>query len=63
MNCIQEYNLKQCNCTFSCSKKGKCCACVQYHRSLGEFPACFFSASAEKTADRSFAALVKDKSR
>jgi len=27
----------------------------------GEFPACFFSAAAEKTYDRSFSALAKDR--
>jgi hypothetical protein len=28
---------------------------------MGEFPACFFSAAAEKAYDRSFAALVRDR--
>jgi len=54
-------NLKSCNCTYSCSKKGKCCECVAYHRRSGEFPACFFSAKAERTYDRTFEALVRDR--
>jgi len=61
MDCKKDKNISKCNCTFSCSKKGLCCECVQYHRSLGEFPACFFSAKAEKTADRSFEMLVRDR--
>lgn len=54
-------NLKDCNCTYSCSKKGNCCACLSYHRDMGQFPACFFSARAEAAYDRSFAALVRDR--
>ncbi|MDD5656892.1 MAG: DUF6485 family protein [Elusimicrobia bacterium] len=54
-------NLKGCNCTYSCSNKGNCCACVVYHRDLGQLPACFFSARAEATYDRSFAALLRDR--
>ncbi|MBI5244570.1 MAG: hypothetical protein HY922_12960 [Elusimicrobia bacterium] len=55
----KDENLKDCNCTYSCSKKGRCCECVAYHRSQGEFPACFFTAQGERTYDRSFAALQK----
>jgi hypothetical protein len=51
----------QCPCTYSCDKNGKCCACIAYHARSGEFPACFFSKAAEKTYDRSFRALVKDR--
>ena len=54
-------NLKLCNCTYDCSKKGHCCECLAYHRGMNQFPACFFSARAEKTYDRSFAALVRDR--
>ena len=52
-------NLKNCNCTYTCSKKGRCCECVATHRSMGEFPACFFTAEGERTYDRSFAALQR----
>ena len=54
-------NLKGCNCTYDCSKKGRCCECLAYHRGLDQFPACFFSAQAERRYDRSFAALVRDR--
>jgi len=55
-----EKNLANCNCTYpGCSHKGVCCECVQYHRSIGELPACFFSAADEKTYDRSFAKFVE----
>lgn len=54
-------NLGVCTCTYDCSTKGRCCECVTYHRGMNQFPACFFSAKAEKTYDRSFAALVRDR--
>jgi hypothetical protein len=54
-------NLEECNCTYPCSKKGKCCECLAYHRGAGEFPACFVSAAAERTFDRSFGALKRDR--
>jgi len=58
MECInKEKNLKDCNCTYDCDKKGLCCECIKYHRDRGEFPACFFSKDAEKTFDRSFEKL------
>ena len=44
-DCTQKAaNLKGCNCTYDCSTKGNCCACVSYHRGMHQFPACFFSA-------------------
>jgi len=58
--CEYNENIK-CNCTYSCAKNAKCCECVAYHLRSGEFPACFFSAAAEKTYDRSFEALVRDR--
>ena len=42
-----------CTCTYSCSRKGKCCECIQYHKSRGEIPGCFFPAEAEKKYNRS----------
>lgn len=56
-----ENNKMKCPCTYSCSKHGKCCECVRYHQRNGEFPACFFSEKTEKTYDRSFEALIKDR--
>jgi hypothetical protein len=55
-----EKNLANCNCTYEpCSKKGKCCECIVYHRRSGELPACFFSDDVERTYDRSFARFKK----
>jgi hypothetical protein len=49
-----------CTCTASCSRHGKCCECVTYHRQNGEVPGCFFSTAGEKTYDRSIENLYKD---
>jgi hypothetical protein len=55
MDCNLEKNKKNCNCTYEpCSRKGACCACLQYHLKNRELPACCFSADAERTFDRSF---------
>lgn len=53
---------KDCRCTYSsCSRRGNCCQCVAYHRDKGEFTACFFSPEVERTHNRSFDALCKDR--
>jgi len=58
--CDQEKNLKKCTCTYeSCSKKGLCCECIAYHRSMGELPGCLFPKDVEKTYDRSIERFVK----
>ena len=49
----KEKNLKNCNCTYSCSKKGLCCECIAYHRRNNELPACYFSNKDEASYDRS----------
>lgn len=56
-----ENNLKMCNCTYPCERKGKCCECLHYHRKMWEIPACYFSKEAEKTYDRSVEAYLKQK--
>jgi len=61
MECRKEENLKFCNCTYSCEKKGMCCECVKYHRERGELPACYFNESDEKSYDRSFERFMKDR--
>lgn len=61
MPCDTNKLSQTCNCTYSCSKHAKCCECIAFHRDSGEFPACFFSQKAEKTYDRSFFALQKDR--
>jgi hypothetical protein len=53
MECKKEKNMKDCNCTYPCSRKGVCCDCIAYHRQIGELPACYFPDHAEKTYDRS----------
>ena len=64
MDCNIEANKSNCNCTYEpCSRKGKCCECIQYHLRMQELPACAFPADVERTYDRSFrrfASLVKD---
>jgi len=52
-------NAKKCTCSYSCSKRGTCCDCVFYHRSMGEIPGCFFNEAGEKTYDRSIANFIK----
>lgn len=51
----------KCACTYqSCSRRGNCCQCVNYHRDRNEVPACFFSPEAERTYDRSVANFLRD---
>ncbi|RKY81997.1 hypothetical protein DRQ07_02570 [candidate division KSB1 bacterium] len=53
-------NLSSCNCTYEpCSRKGLCCECISYHRSMNELPACYFPADVEKTYDRSIRRFVE----
>ena len=53
-------NMAMCNCTYDpCPRKGNCCECLHYHRKMGELPACYFSASAERTYDRSIGAFIR----
>ncbi len=57
-----EANKARCNCTYEpCSRKGICCECMQYHMGSGDFPACYFSKDAERSYDRSFACLARDR--
>jgi Domain of unknown function (DUF6485) len=53
MGCKKDQNKENCNCTYSCSKKGVCCDCITYHRKLGQLPACYFPNDVERTYDRS----------
>jgi hypothetical protein len=53
-------NTRECTCTYtSCTRRGKCCECVSYHRKNGELPGCFFTAEYEKTYDRSVANFIR----
>ncbi len=61
MECKKEANLAHCNCTYEpCSRKGICCECISYHKGLNELPACFFSAEAERTYDRSIKKFIEE---
>lgn len=61
MECKKEANLTPCNCTYEpCSRKGICCECIAYHKGLNELPACFFSAEAERTYDRSIRKFIEE---
>lgn len=53
MECKQKQNVKNCNCSYDCEKKGICCECVAYHRARKELPACYFTKEKEKSYDRS----------
>ncbi|MBT3182642.1 MAG: hypothetical protein HN337_09085 [Deltaproteobacteria bacterium] len=60
MECKQNQMLSNCTCTYtSCSKRGKCCECVMYHRKNGELPGCFFPPEVEKTYDRTIERFIK----
>jgi hypothetical protein len=62
MDCERkDKNLANCNCTYDCEKKGVCCQCIAYHRAMSQLPACYFSAKAERTYDRSFRKFAEDK--
>jgi len=60
MECNVERIKTKCACTYEpCGRKGKCCECVEYHRSHGELPGCFFSPQAERSYDRSVANFIR----
>ena len=60
MDCRVVANKKLCNCTYEpCSRKGRCCECVEYHRLMAELPACYFSKEQEATYDRSITAFYQ----
>lgn len=59
MDCKSSENKKNCNCSYSCNKKGICCECINYHRKRMELPACYFSEEHEKTYDRSIEKFIK----
>jgi len=60
MECTQQKNLAQCTCTYEpCSRKGKCCECIAYHRAHGELPGCLFPPEVERTYDRSIRRFVQ----
>jgi len=62
MECTNfKQNMAVCNCTYDpCPRKGKCCECVAYHKSMNQLPACYFSSSAERSYDRSYRKFFQD---
>ncbi len=58
----QKANLERCNCTYQCPRKGICCECLAYHRSMNQLPACFFDKDAENTYDRSVEHFIRNSS-
>jgi hypothetical protein len=62
MECKKPENLKNCPCTYpGCQRKGICCECIKHHREKDELPACYFSAEAEKTFDRSVDNFIRNR--
>ncbi len=60
MECNLQQNRDNCGCTYSsCSRRGKCCECISYHKARGELPGCLFPPEAEKTYDRSIEYFVR----
>ncbi len=59
MECQIDAHMRICNCTYEpCSREGKCCQCLLYHKQFDELPACLFPPAVEKTYDRSIARFV-----
>ena len=59
MECKKDQNKENCNCSYSCSKKGICCECIAYHRKLNQLPACYFPDDIEKSYDRSVEKFIE----
>ncbi len=55
----QRENMKDCACTYSCDKRGKCCECIRSHLKRRELPGCCFPPDVEKTYDRSFEKFIE----
>jgi len=59
LECRIKVNREACTCTYEpCSRKGRCCECIAYHRRHGELPGCLFPPEAERTYDRSLEAFL-----
>jgi len=60
MECRIGDNKAMCACTYEpCSRKGKCCECINYHKKHDELPGCLFPPEIERTYDRSISRFVK----
>ena len=64
MECKAKANSARCACTYEpCSRKGKCCECISFHRASDELPACVFTPDVERTYDRSVARFIASRKR
>jgi hypothetical protein len=64
MECNLKASRQGCNCTYEpCSRKGKCCECITFHRASDELPACYFTPEVERTYDRSVARFIASRKR
>jgi hypothetical protein len=62
MECSLASNRTTCPCTYEpCSRKGRCCECIAYHRASDELPGCYFSPAAERSYDRSISRFAGDR--
>ena len=60
MECNLKANKARCPCTYEpCSRKGKCCECIEYHLKYNELPGCVFPSELERTFDRSISRFVQ----
>ncbi len=61
--CNQDKLSKNCACTYTtCSRRGRCCECVEYHLRMDQLPGCVFaklSKDAERSYDRDFEHFAK----
>ena len=61
-DCKQEERKNICTCTYNCSRRGKCCECIEYHLAMNQLPGCAFakiSLEAEASYNRSFNYFAK----
>ncbi|MCL2063622.1 MAG: DUF6485 family protein [Candidatus Cloacimonetes bacterium] len=58
MKC-KEKNLKNCNCSYQCDRKGLCCECLTNHRNKRQLPACYFPNNEENKYDRSIENFIR----
>ncbi|MCX8015556.1 MAG: DUF6485 family protein, partial [candidate division WOR-3 bacterium] len=43
LECNINKNKNNCTCTYEpCSRKGRCCECILYHKKANELPGCLF---------------------
>ena len=62
IECNQEELKKACACSYDCSRRSKCCECLENHLSMNQLPGCAFakiSKEAEKSYNRDFEYFAK----